>query len=104
MFLGRPGDYNHVSRAPLLQGQPAAANPARIRSTVKEDLYLTYEGLNETTGRPIIKAHLNPLVMWIWVGVLIMIGGTVLALIPNAVPMRVAAPARIETAPAGAGD
>jgi len=31
-----------------------------------------------------------------------MIGGTVLALIPNAVPMRVAAPARIETAPAGA--
>ena len=52
----------------------------RIRSTYKEDLYLTYEGLNEQTGRPIIKAHLNPLVMWIWVGVLIMIGGTVLAL------------------------
>jgi cytochrome c-type biogenesis protein CcmF len=76
----------------------------RIRSTVKEDLYLTYEGLNETTGRPIIKAHLNPLVMWIWVGVLIMIGGTVLGLIPNAAPVRVAAPARIETAPAEAGD
>ena len=76
----------------------------RIRSTYKEDLYLTYEGLNEQTGRPIIKAHLNPLVMWIWVGVLIMIGGTVLALIPNAVPVRVAAPARIEPAPAGAGD
>ena len=61
----------------------------RIRSTYKEDLYLTYEGLNEQTGRPIIKAHLNPLVMWIWVGVLIMIGGTVLALIPNALPVRV---------------
>jgi cytochrome c-type biogenesis protein CcmF len=76
----------------------------RIRSTVKEDLYLTYEGLNETTGRPIIKAHLNPLVMWIWVGVLIMIGGTVLGLIPNAAPVRATAPARVETAPAGAGD
>ncbi len=76
----------------------------RIRSTVKEDLYLTYEGLNETTGRPIIKAHLNPLVMWIWVGVLIMIGGTLLGLIPNAAPARVTAPARIEAAPAGAGD
>jgi cytochrome c-type biogenesis protein CcmF len=76
----------------------------RIRSTIKEDLYLTYEGLNETTGRPIIKAHLNPLVMWIWVGVLIMIGGTLLGLIPNAAPARVVAPARIETAPAGAGD
>ena len=76
----------------------------RIRSTVKEDLYLTYEGLNETTGRPIIKAHLNPLVMWIWVGVLIMIGGTLLGLIPNAAPARVVAPARVEAAPAGAGD
>jgi cytochrome c-type biogenesis protein CcmF len=76
----------------------------RIRSTVKEDLYLTYEGLSETTGRPIIKAHLNPLVMWIWVGVLIMIGGTVLGLIPNAAPVRATAPVRVETAPAGAGD
>jgi cytochrome c-type biogenesis protein CcmF len=76
----------------------------RIRSTFKEDLYLTYEGVNEGTGRPIIKAHLNPLVMWIWVGVLIMIGGTVLALIPNAAPVRVTAPARIQAAPAGAGD
>ncbi len=75
----------------------------RIRSTYKEDLYLTYEGLNEQTGRPIIKAHLNPLVMWIWVGVLIMIGGTILGLIPNVAPVRVSAPARIEPAPA-AGD
>ena len=35
------------------------------------------------TGTPIIKAHLNPLVMWIWVGVLIMIGGTMLASDPE---------------------
>src|SRR6266850_2841010 len=76
----------------------------RIRSTYKEDLYLTYEGVDGGTGKPIIKAHLNPLVMWIWVGVLIMIGGTILALIPNAAPVRVTAPARIQPAPAGAGD
>ncbi len=76
----------------------------RIRSTYKEDLYLTYEGINEQTGRPIIKAHLNPLVMWIWVGVLVMIVGTVLGLIPNAAPVRVTAPARIQPAPMGAGD
>jgi len=38
------------------------------------------------------------------VGVLIMIGGTLLGLIPNSAPVRVTAPARIETAPAGAGD
>jgi cytochrome c-type biogenesis protein CcmF len=65
------------------------------RSTMKEDLYVVYEGLNQDTGRPIIKVHLNPLVMWIWVGVWLIIGGTVVALIPNAVAVRVAAPARV---------
>ena len=74
------------------------------RSTMKEDLYLVYEGQNQDTGRPIIKAHVNPLVMWVWVGVLIMIVGTIIALVPSAVPVRVAVPARVEAAPVGAGD
>jgi cytochrome c-type biogenesis protein CcmF len=74
------------------------------RSTPQEDLYVVYEGQNPDTGRPIIKVHLNPLVMWIWVGVWIMIVGTVVALIPNAVPVRVAAPVRMRAEPVGAGD
>ena len=74
------------------------------RSTLKEDLYLVYEGLNQETGHPIIKAHLNPLVIWIWLGVLIMVGGTVLALVPNSAAIRVAAPAKVRTAAAEAGD
>jgi len=71
---------------------------------MKEDLYLVYEGRNLDTGRPIIKAHLNPLVMWIWAGVWIMIAGTVIALIPNAATVRVAAPARIQAEPVATGD
>ena len=71
---------------------------------VVSDLYLVYEGINQDTGRPIIKAHLNPMVMWIWVGLVMMIFGTVIALIPNAAPVRVPAPARVQVAPAGAGD
>src|SRR5437867_4038848 len=74
------------------------------RSTLKEDLYLVYEGLNQDTGRPIIKAHLNPLVLWIWIGAWIMIVGTVVALLPNAVSVRVTVPSRIQAAPVGAGD
>jgi cytochrome c-type biogenesis protein CcmF len=74
------------------------------RSTPQEDLYVVYEGQNPDTGRPIIKVHLNPLVMWIWVGVWIMIVGTVIALIPNSVPVRVSAPARMRAEPVGAGD
>ncbi len=74
------------------------------RSTMKEDLYLVYEGRNLDTGRPIIKVHLNPLVMWIWAGVWIMIAGTVIALIPNAAAVRVTAPARIQAEPVVTGD
>ena len=54
-----------------------------IRSTFKEDLYVIYEGQNEK-GWPIVKAHLNAMVIWIWIGAWIMVIGTGLALIPNA--------------------
>ena len=72
-----------------------ASTKPSIRSTMKEDLYLVYEGQNEK-GQPIIKAHLNPLVMWIWLGVWIILVGTVLALIPNApAPVRAPVPSRL---------
>jgi cytochrome c-type biogenesis protein CcmF len=75
------------------------------RSTIREDLYLVYSGLNEDTGRPIIRAHLNPLVLWIWIGVLIVIAGTGVALVPNAAPARATVPATVVAAaePVGAG-
>ncbi|MFY9561709.1 MAG: cytochrome c-type biogenesis CcmF C-terminal domain-containing protein [Terriglobales bacterium] len=90
-------------------GQPQTI--PRIYPSVKEDfllvrdLYLVYEGINETTGRPIIKAHLNPLVPWIWTGLIVMVFGTILALVPNAAAVRVPVPAPVrEPAHAGAGD
>jgi cytochrome c-type biogenesis protein CcmF len=60
------------------------------RSRLNEDLYLVYTGRNQETGRPIIKAHVNPLVMWIWIGVHVILIGTIIALFPNAKPVRVA--------------
>lgn len=53
------------------------------RSTPEWDLYVVYAGKDPQTGQPIIRAHLNPLVMWIWVGVLIVVFGTLIALLPN---------------------
>ena len=81
-----------------------------IRSTLAEDLYLVYEGQNPDTGRPIFKAHLNPMVSWIWIGLLVMVFGTLLALIPNG--RVISSPARekaasqmqVRPAPVGAGD
>jgi cytochrome c-type biogenesis protein CcmF len=80
-----------------------------IRSTLNEDLYLVFEGVNQDNGRPILRAHLNPLVMWVWMGVWIILGGTILALVPNApAPVRVPAPARLQQqaqpAPVATGD
>jgi cytochrome c-type biogenesis protein CcmF len=90
-------------------GQPQTL--PRIYPSFKEDfllvtdLYIVYEGINETTGKPIIKAHLNPLVPWIWTGLIVMVFGTVLALIPNTATVRVPVPVPVrEPAHVGAGD
>src|SRR5216684_785751 len=67
-------------------------------STLREDLYVIYSGRDQETDRPIIKAFVNPLVMWVWIGVFIVIAGTGVALVPNAaqikspVPVAVALP------------
>ncbi len=75
------------------------------RSTWREDLYLVYAGRNPETDRPIIRAHLNPLVVWVWAGVYIVVFGTLVALVPNlqvaAVKARAAAAPELATAAAG---
>lgn len=61
------------------QTQTMVAN----HSTLAWDLYVVYEGKNPDTGLPIIKAFLNPLVIWIWIGLVITVIGTGVALLPN---------------------
>jgi cytochrome c-type biogenesis protein CcmF len=57
-------------------------------STPQEDLYVIYAGQSES-GRPIIKARVNPLVMWVWLGLLVTVAGTLLALVPSVTAARV---------------
>ncbi|HMF54062.1 MAG TPA: cytochrome c-type biogenesis CcmF C-terminal domain-containing protein, partial [Edaphobacter sp.] len=63
-----------------------------LHSTLAEDLYVIYEGKNPDTNKPIIKVFINPLMNWIWIGVLIVVLGTFLALVPSLtrVPARAA--------------
>src|SRR5437879_6275229 len=84
--------------------QQASTKPS-IRSNFKEDLYLVYEGQNEK-GQPVIKAHLNPMESWTWIGAWIMVVGTGLALIPNApAPSSVPVAKLVEqAAPVATGD
>lgn len=64
-----------------------------LHSTLAEDLYVIYEGKNPDTDKPIIKVFINPLMNWIWIGVLIVVLGTFLALVPNMT--RTPAPAKV---------
>ena len=61
-----------------------------IHSVPGWDLYVVYEGQNPDTGQPIIKAFLNPLVSWIWVGVAFVVFGTFIALAPSTTPATAA--------------
>jgi cytochrome c-type biogenesis protein CcmF len=54
-----------------------------IYSTLREDLYVVYAGQNPESGQPVIHAYLNPLVKWIWLGGVIVVMGTIVALMPN---------------------
>jgi cytochrome c-type biogenesis protein CcmF len=80
-------------RTYLVNGQPQTM--VANHSTMRWDLYVVYEGRDSTSGLPIIKAFLNPLVMWIWVGLTVVVAGTLVALVPSLSPARatVAVPA-----------
>jgi len=54
-----------------------------IRSTLKEDLYVVFAGMSPETQLPVIHAYLNPLVKWIWFGGVVVVFGTLVALLPN---------------------
>ncbi|MGC2230634.1 MAG: cytochrome c-type biogenesis CcmF C-terminal domain-containing protein, partial [Candidatus Acidiferrum sp.] len=54
-----------------------------IYSTLREDLYVVYAGQSPDSKLPVIHAYLNPLVKWIWFGGVIVVFGTLVALLPN---------------------
>ena len=67
---------------------PQNSTMVALHSTAQADLYVIFMGRNPDTDRPIIKVFLNPLIAWIWIGVLIVVVGTLFALAPNATPRR----------------
>ena len=56
-----------------------------IRSRPNEDLYLNFGGLSDDNQRAVIQAYVFPLVSWIWIGGLVLIGGTLVCLVPSKV-------------------
>ncbi len=61
---------------------PQPTSEVAIRTTYKEDLYLIFAALNEN-GSATFKAHVNPLVKWLWLGGVIIGLGSMLVLWPD---------------------
>jgi cytochrome c-type biogenesis protein CcmF len=61
-----------------------------VRKRINEDLYLNFGGMSDDNQRAVIQAYIFPLVSWIWVGTLVLIGGTFICLVPSKVKMQYA--------------
>jgi cytochrome c-type biogenesis protein CcmF len=61
-----------------------------IRQRPNEDLYLNFAAMTDDNQRATIQAFVFPLVSWIWVGTLVLIGGTLVCLVPSKVKMQYA--------------
>jgi cytochrome c-type biogenesis protein CcmF len=61
-----------------------------IRSSLKEDLYVVLAGHDPETKKAIIQVFVNPLVAWVWIGGIVVVLGTLLALVPSRVEREMA--------------
>jgi cytochrome c-type biogenesis protein CcmF len=62
-----------------------------IHPTLSEDLYVVLSGQDQDTGKAMVEVYINPLVMWVWIGGIVVLLGTLLALVPSKVEKEMAA-------------
>ncbi|MCZ6766243.1 MAG: heme lyase CcmF/NrfE family subunit [bacterium] len=53
-----------------------------LRSNLVEDLYVVFAGVSDDE-RAVIQVFLNPLVVWVWIGTIVMVLGTIITILPN---------------------
>ena len=61
-----------------------------VRPRLNEDVYLNFGGMSDDGSRAVIQAYVFPLVSWIWIGGLVLIGGTLVCLVPSKIKMQYA--------------
>src|SRR5215470_8376691 len=63
--------------------EPQPTSEVAIYSTVKNDVYVVFAGATPDGKKAIIQVFYNPLTMWVWVGGIVLVIGTLIALLPN---------------------
>ncbi|MGB9455675.1 MAG: heme lyase CcmF/NrfE family subunit [Bryobacteraceae bacterium] len=74
----------------LFKASKESTSEVAIRERPNEDLYVNFGGMSDDGQRAVIQAFVNPLVFWVWMGGLVLIGGTLICLVPSKVKMQYA--------------
>jgi cytochrome c-type biogenesis protein CcmF len=72
------------------QASRQSTSEVGIRVRPNEDVYLNFGAMSDDNQRAVIQAYINPLVSWVWIGGLVLIGGTLICLVPAKIKMQYA--------------
>jgi cytochrome c-type biogenesis protein CcmF len=67
-----------------------------VRTTWRDDLYVILAAFDANANSVTLKAIINPLVVWLWVGFITLVFGTIVAALPDPREARVAVRARVQ--------
>jgi cytochrome c-type biogenesis protein CcmF len=60
-----------------------ATSEIAIKSSLKEDLYIVFAGMDSEDTPAVFQVYINPLVAWIWIGGITLAIGTLLTVLPD---------------------
>ena len=77
----------------LYKRQQQPTTEIALRTTWREDLYLVLGSWDDASGLMTLQVFINPLVVWLWIGGITMVLGTVIVMAPTAAEQRALAAA-----------
>jgi cytochrome c-type biogenesis protein CcmF len=63
--------------------EPQPTSEVAIYSSARNDVYVVFAGATRDQRKAIIQIFYNPLTMWVWIGGIVLVIGTLIALLPN---------------------
>lgn len=65
------------------RAQETTTMEVALRTGLLQDIYVVMAGLDNTGKKAALKIFINPLQIWLWVGAIVMVVGTIVVLIPQ---------------------
>lgn len=81
MENGAPIDTMRPQKA-YYQASDQMTTEVAVRTTLREDLYIILAGWNDD-GSATLKVIVNPLIVWLWIGFIVFVFGTLVTMLPD---------------------